>query len=344
MHARTTRIFAAVATSLAIAGGSIGIAAATASSGRSAGGTHVGGSAKHGGHGSGTRSHTSLGETVTQRPGQTVDQGLGQLTAPPSWQVQAQLGCAMTIVDKSTLFVNVMPSVSKSCLPAIKPANSIVWMYEPNVTVTGKPVLVVNGFRLYSFSEGGVKGYVAPQLDLAVLWKGAYPKDLIHTLSWSPVHYLLTAGATPPPPSWTRQFYDGLSVAAPPTWAVKRPLTLACSGPFDHGPVVGLGVKVIPLPCAYSPPPTLPTDGVLITKSDQLSSCPIHGTIKVGGQQVRLCSDPNVQPPEAEVRIVLGAGSTSDTVYVTVGLGSNYQVASEILGSIETVVPVGAAS
>jgi hypothetical protein len=344
MHARTTRIFAAVATSLAIAGGSIGIAAATASSGRSAGGTHVGGRAKHAGHREGTGSHTNHSQTVTQGLGQTVDQGLGQLTAPPSWQVQAQLGCAMTIVDKSTLFLNVTPSDSKSCLPAIKPGNSLVWIYEPNVTVTGKPVLVVNGFQLYSFAEGGAKGYVAPRLNLAVLWKGTYPKDLVSTLSWSPVHYLLAAGATTPPASWTRQFYGGLSIAAPPNWTVQHPLTLKCSGPFDHGPVVGLGVKVIPLPCAYSPPPTLPTDGVLITPSDQLSSCPIHGTIKVDGQQVRLCSDPNVQPPEAEVRIVSGAGSTSHAAYVTVGLGSNYQVASEILGSIGTVVPVGAAS
>jgi hypothetical protein len=51
------------------------------------------------------------------------------------------------------------------------------------------------------------------------------------------------------------------------------------------------------------------------------------------------CSDPSVQSPELEVKLVFGSGSTKAVVYVVVGLGANATVARDVLGSAVGLVP-----
>jgi len=264
----------------------------------------------------------------------------------PNWLVQAEVSCPIpiSVATGNVLLVGVQPSESIGCttLPIIGSGNSIVWIFESAAQGTGNPVSVVNGFDLYRAAQDHAKGYLVPALGIEILWRGANPAAVISTLGWSPLHYVLSFGGSEPPSFWKRYYFDGVSVAAPPSWPVKEPLVLVCSGPFDHGPVVGLGVHVIPVPCPYMAPPTTPTDGVLVTPTDQIGDCPIRGIMLVAGMESTVCSDPSLQPPELEVKLVFGSGSTTHRVYVTVGLGATAMVARQIIGSLAGIVPVAA--
>jgi hypothetical protein len=288
----------------------------------------------------GIRLTGSLG-VVSSKGAKQVDEGLAQIISPPSWTVQAQLPCPMVVANRSVLLVGVQPPESKGCstLPEPGSALSIVWIFTSTEKGSGRPVRVVNGFDLYPAALGGAHGYLVPKLGIELLWRGAEPATLISTLGWSPLHYVLVGGVAKPPASWKLQYFDGVSIAAPPSWPVSQPLKLECSGPFDHGPVVALGVHVIPVPCAYFPPPTKPTDGIIVSSTAQLEACPVNGTLKVAGIEATACSDPSVQPSELEVKLVFGSGSTKAAVYVVVGLGGNGSVARELLGSVEGIVP-----
>lgn len=270
-----------------------------------------------------------------------VDLGLAQVVAPPSWTVEAELPCPIPSAKGSVLLVDVTPPPPKGCPPvASSSAQTIAWIFSSKDIGSGAPVRVIHGFDLYSASVRGAHGYLIPQLGIELLWSGAEPNALIASLGWSPLHDVLLHGAARTPSSWTRVSFDGVSIAAPASWPVHQPLRIACSGPFDNGPVVALGVKVIPLPCPYEAPPTRPTNGIIVSSTDQLSACPITGTLEVAGMQARFCSDPSVQPSELEVKLVFGSGSTKATVYVTVGLGGNGMVARELLGSVVGLVPL----
>jgi len=281
---------------------------------------------------------TDLISVVSSTPAKQVDEGLAQVMVSPSWTIQAQLPCPM-VVNRSVLLVGVDPLQSKGCTLPKGSSQSIVWIFTSSKKGSGKPVRVVNGFDLYSATLGGAHGYLVPKLGIELLWRNAQPAALISTLGWSPLHYVLVDGPAKPPTSWTHQYFDGVSLAAPPSWPVRRPLELECSGPFDHGPVVALGIHIIPVPCAYSPPPTKPTDGIIVSSAAQLDTCPISGQLKVAGMEATACSDPSVQPSELEVKLVFGSGSTKATVYIVVGLGGNGTVARELLGSIGGIVP-----
>lgn len=282
----------------------------------------------------------SSGGLSSKKPKQ-IDEGLAQVVTPPAWTVQAQLSCPMVVVKDSVLLVGVEPPESKGCntLPKPGPAHSIVWMFTSTEKGSGKPVRVVNGFEAYSARLGAAHGYLVPRLGVELLWRGGEPASMISTLGWSPLHYVLVGGVAEPPASWKRVNFDGVSVAVPPSWPVSQPLRLECSGPFDNGPVVALGVHVIPVPCAYFPPPTTPTNGVIVSSHAQLGACPIRGTLKVAGMNATACSDPSVQSPELEVKLVFGSGSTKAVVYVVVGLGANATVARDVLGSAVGLVP-----
>jgi hypothetical protein len=283
----------------------------------------------------------SFGVLSSRQPKQ-IDEGLAQVIAPPSWTVQAQLSCPMVVVKGSVLLVGVEPPEPKGCNTLPKPgsARSIVWIFTSAEKGSGKPVRVVNGFDMYSAALGAAHGYLIPRLGIELLWRGGEPATPISTLGWSPLHYVLVGGVTKPPAAWKRLYFDGVSIAAPPSWPVSRPLRLECSGPFDRGPVVALGIHVIPVPCAYSPPPTKPTDGIIVSSTAQLGACPIRGSLTVAGMKATACSDPSVQPSELEVKLVFGSGSTKAVVYVVVGLGANAAVARDLLGSVEGIVPV----
>jgi len=318
----------AVSTGLAVAGGS----AVHSGTGEHARDAVVGG---------GVRLTDSLGLVSSKGPEQ-IDEGLAQVIAPPSWAVQAQLPCPMVGAKGSVLLVGVQPPESKGCSTLPKPlsARSIVWIFTSTGKGSGKPVRVVNGFDLYSAALGGAQGYLVPKLGIELVWRGAEPATLISTLGWSLLHDVLVGGVAKTPASWKRQYFDGVSIAAPRSWPVRRPLKLECSGPFDHGPVVALGVHVIPVPCAYFPPPTKPSNGIIVSLAAQLDACPIRDTLMVAGIKATACSDPSVEPSELQVKLVFGSGTTHAVVYVVVGMAGNGTVARALLGSAEGIVPV----
>jgi hypothetical protein len=285
---------------------------------------------------------SSIGSTTSRAGSKQVDEGLGQVFAPGSWTVQAQDPCPISVPKAGVLLVGVQPSQSAGCstLPKAGSRTSILWDFASSEKPHGTPVEVVNGFDLYSAVQGGARGYLAPAVGIELLWSGAEPDAVISTLGWSPLHYVLTGGKVTAPRSWKRQYFDGLSIAAPRSWPVRQPLQLECSGPFDHGPVVGLGVHVMAVPCPYYPPPTTPSDGILVTSTDQLGDCPIGAMLKVAGLEATACSDPSVQPPELQVKLIFGSGTTAATVYVVVGLGGNGTIARQLLASVQAIVPV----
>ena len=285
---------------------------------------------------------SSIGSATSRTGSKQVDEGLGQVFTPPSWIVQAADPCPMSVPMASVLLVGVQPSQSVGCttLPKAGSRTSILWDFPSNEKPHGKPVEVVNGFDLYSAAQGRARGYLVPTVGIELLWSGGEPDAVISTLGWSPLHYVLAGAKVTTPSTWKRQYFDGVSIAAPRSWPVRQPLRLECSGPFDHGPVVGLGVKVIPVPCAYSPPPTTPSDGVVVTSTDQLGDCPISAILRVADLEATACSDPAVQPPELQVKLIFGSGANAATVYVVVGLGGNGTVARELLASVQGIVPV----
>jgi hypothetical protein len=239
-------------------------------------------------------------------------------------------------------FVGVQPYQTKACghLPKVGPHTSAVWLFSSSGAGTGQPVLTVNGFKLYAASQGSAHGYLAPALGVEFLWTGARPTSVIHSISWSPLHTVVTAGPiTRTPKSWARHYFDGMSVASPASWPVEQPLKIACSTLFANGPVVGLGVKVEYLPCPFELPSTVLTNGVVLTRSAQIAGCPIRSTMTIAGSKVTACSDPADQPPDLQVKLVTGSGSTSAVVYATVGLGSDPSVARTVLGSLAWIVP-----
>jgi hypothetical protein len=192
-------------------------------------------------------------------------------------------------------------------------------------------VRTLDEFKLFALvGAGRSHGYVIPALQTELLWIGAYPASLIASLSYSPLQAVKADGPlTKTPPGWVRYRDAGGTVAAPPSWPVKRPLVLTCTGPFDGGPVVALGVKFNPVPCAYFPPKTTPVDGLTITDSSQLPACPISFAIKLAPAVAgEACSDPLVQPQELQVEITGAKGHT----YITVGLG-DATTARRVLGS-----------
>jgi hypothetical protein len=88
------------------------------------------------------------------------------------------------------------------------------------------------------------------------------------------------------------------------------------------------------------PPSTTPSDGIVVTPTDQLGDCPIRAVLKVADLEATACSDPSVQPPELQVKLIFGSGAGAATVYVVVGLGGNGTVARELLASVRGVVPI----
>jgi hypothetical protein len=289
----------------------------------------------------GTRSANSqhLAHHGVAAYGDNVDEGLAHLSLPPDWAVQAGASCPLpptTTQTTSTLLVGVEPRYTKQCGLKLGHGVTLAWLLPSTAKGVGTP-RIINGFKAYAVSDGQAHGYVVPQLQTELVWEGPQPTRLVASISYSPLHAFLTEGAiSATPKTWKHYGYDEVEVAAPPAWPAHSPLQLTCTYAFDKGPVVGLGVHVNPVPCVLFLPSTTPTDGVLVTKNAQISSCPIHAWLTVGGARMLACSDPLTEPLQVQIQVPIPGGGRT---YVTIAIGNDATIARTILGSVRAFLP-----
>jgi len=284
-------------------------------------------------HGRQLNAHLGLGVPAGWVP---VDEGEERVWVPNDWIIEYQPICT----GKSSGVVDMGQDGQSEC-PHPKPWVALIPFSQAH---TGRPSLIVHGYRIYDADRPNVPWpiYDIPQLDVSIATYGTLGSRILGTLAPSARQVALDAAYETVPSNSHAVTEDGVALSLPPSWTISTPTNLGCYASllWDHTDELGLIQPDIgPGPTC---PRTTPTsadearDGVVLYLTSRNAYAPIpsgvpittllHGTttITVYAEQY----DPN-----ALDLFVRKTGSSISHV-LTLGLGRDGRIASGVLASL----------
>ncbi len=259
---RSAAVVGAVITAGAVAAG-FAAAPGLASSALSSGGTRTAGSpaAPTGGV------LRAGGPVVGARTGWApVPYRRAQLSVPGQWLVESpgQLFCGPGF--KGMIFAGIRPRIPKGQGCGL--AKSLAWILPAGHIPAGikhrKPTAVINGIPVYRLTSGqDAVLYLVPKLGVRVGASGPLYRQVLRTLTRSPLSVVLSRGpVSRAPATWSWHQFGGIRFAVPRTWHPRAESQWATCG-------TGLEPGTLLLIDATKPPAALPCPFPLPTASEQ---------------------------------------------------------------------------
>jgi len=150
-----------------------------------------------------------------------------QLSVPGSWLVEApqQLSCGLQ-QSSGMIFVGVRPRIPKGL--GCRLAASLAWILPAGHNQQGighrRPTAIIHGIPVYRLSsDKGSVLYLVPDLGVRVGASGPQARQVLATLTRSPLSVVLRRGPTGQvPASWTWRQFGGVRFATPRAWLLQR--------------------------------------------------------------------------------------------------------------------------
>jgi hypothetical protein len=174
------------------------------------------------------RAAVPLTDTAATPPGWAPVAYRGaQISVPGSWYVETRGGSACGGGAHGMVFLGEGPRQRVfRAMGCRLSANVVIIRAAPSARTTERHHLQasVNGNTVALLPEShGTRGYLAPHLGVMLTARGPMSRQVLATLTRSPLSVVFARGpASPAPPGWRWRDFGGIRFAAPSGWHVER--------------------------------------------------------------------------------------------------------------------------